>query len=594
MQPQRLGPYRIERKLGRGGMGTVYAGVDEQTGKRAAIKVLAPSLAVDEGFRQRFEAEIDSLKRLTHPSIVQLFGYGEQQDRLFYAMQWIDGPSLEDELVAGRRFSWREVVSLGIQIAKAIKHAHDHGIIHRDIKPGNLLLIDDPNDPMVKLSDFGIARLFGNRLTGVGGVVGTAQYMAPEQADGQSVTHRCDQYSLGCVLYALLAGRPPFHAETIAAVLHMHLYSSPEPVGELASETPRELEKLIERLLSKDPADRFADAMVVARKLADVRDQHSLDGRLAETPVATGESQNKRDPQPATTHGDDLPPDGMLDDSSLAEITPSLSEQHGDSEQSDPVQQGDQPRVAERRRADQFTSVEHLGEEPAGESNLRRLLAPQTLLLLLALGGLIAGIAWLARGPSAETLMEQIETAAASDDPDRLLSVETDISRLRGKLPSGDPRLERLDALDEVIAIFRLDKRIRRWLSGTQRRASLSVVERAYADAVRLSTSDPRRGAEAMETLVELYGTPDEPSDVARRCVALARRELAQLAPLIEQQNADQRAMLRERLRRAEQLAKGDRPAARAIWQTIVRRFEEYPWAAAFVDQAERALKAEP
>ncbi|MGW8257522.1 MAG: serine/threonine protein kinase, partial [Thermoguttaceae bacterium] len=188
MQIERLGPYRITGKLGRGGMGTVYQAVNLQTGEPAAIKLLSAALAREEGFRERFEAEIETLKKLNHPGIVRLFGFGEQDDQLFYAMELIKGNSLEEELSRGRRFDWREVVRLAIDICRALRHAHDRGVIHRDIKPGNLLLADDAQ---IKLSDFGIAKLFGNtRLTSAGSVLGTAEYMAPEQAAGKVVDLR--------------------------------------------------------------------------------------------------------------------------------------------------------------------------------------------------------------------------------------------------------------------------------------------------------------------------------------------------------------------------------------------------------------------
>src|SRR5262249_28584108 len=149
------------------GMGAVYEGVDTETGEPAAIKVLSPVLAAEEGFRVRFESEIESLKKLRHPNIVQLFGYGEQAGTLFYAMELVRGASLEDELRSGRRFEWREVTAMAVKLCKALKHAHDHGVIHRDLKPANLLLAPDGE---IKLSDFGIARLFGNtRLTSDGG-----------------------------------------------------------------------------------------------------------------------------------------------------------------------------------------------------------------------------------------------------------------------------------------------------------------------------------------------------------------------------------------------------------------------------------------
>src|SRR3954454_5245291 len=265
MQLTRLGPYEIEKPLGKGGMGSVYAATDSQTGRRVAIKALTPQLAMAEGFRERFEAEIESLKTLKHDGIVRLFGYGEQDGVLFYSMELVEGISLEDELKAGRRFNWREVTNIAIQLSLALKHAHDHGVIHRDIKPANILLQDDEH---VKLADFGIARLFGTTsLTTAGGVLGTADYMSPEQADGRPVTARCDQYSLGGVMYALLAGRPPFRAKNLPQMLQLQRFANPEPVRRYAPETPEQLERVVTQLLAKDPADRFPNTQVLARHL---------------------------------------------------------------------------------------------------------------------------------------------------------------------------------------------------------------------------------------------------------------------------------------------------------------------------------------
>src|SRR5215813_14097471 len=265
MQLTRLGPYEIEKPLGKGGMGSVYAAVDSQTGQRVAIKALSPQLAMAEGFRERFEAEIESLKTLKHEGIVRLYGYGEQDGVLFYSMELVDGTSLDDELKAGRRFNWREVTNIAIQLSLALKHAHDHGIVHRDIKPANVLLYDDEK---LKLADFGIARLFGtNQLTTAGGVLGTADYMSPEQADGRPVTARCDQYSLGGVMYALLTGRPPFRATNLPQMLQLQRFAKPEPVRAFAPDTPEQLEHLIAQLLAKDPGERFPNTQVLARHL---------------------------------------------------------------------------------------------------------------------------------------------------------------------------------------------------------------------------------------------------------------------------------------------------------------------------------------
>ncbi len=185
-----LGPYQIVGTLGRGGMGTVYEGVHRETGEAAALKLLSPALAQEEGFRIRFEAEIETLRKLNHPNIVRLFGFGEQDEQLYYSMELVDGNSLEEELRRGRHFDWREVTRIGIDICRALRHAHDRGVIHRDIKPGNLLMVADGR---VKLSDFGIARLFGySRLTSPGNVLGTVEYMAPEQAEGGPIDGRAD------------------------------------------------------------------------------------------------------------------------------------------------------------------------------------------------------------------------------------------------------------------------------------------------------------------------------------------------------------------------------------------------------------------
>ncbi|MEX2027761.1 MAG: serine/threonine-protein kinase, partial [Pirellulaceae bacterium] len=213
MELRQLGPYELGETLGKGGMGSVYAATDTLTGQRVAVKALTPHLAQAEGFRERFEAEIESLKTLRHEGIVRLFGYGEEHGTLFYSMELVEGTSLEEELQRGRRFHWRDVIGIAIQLCRALKHAHDHGVIHRDLKPANVLI---NSSDQVKLADFGIARLFGNtQLTTAGGVLGTADYMSPEQADGRPITDRCDQYSLGGVMYALLAGRPPFRAKSL-------------------------------------------------------------------------------------------------------------------------------------------------------------------------------------------------------------------------------------------------------------------------------------------------------------------------------------------------------------------------------------------
>ena len=175
MHFDRLGPYKIVKQIGKGGMGAVYQAVYDrpgpQQGMRVAIKALSPQMGVAEGFRERFESEILSMMQLSHDGIVKIYGKGEQDGVLFYSMELVEGTSLEEEISSGRRFTWRETLQIGIQVCRALKHAHDVGVVHRDIKPANLLLTPEGR---VKIADFGIARFFHNtQLTTAGGVLGT-------------------------------------------------------------------------------------------------------------------------------------------------------------------------------------------------------------------------------------------------------------------------------------------------------------------------------------------------------------------------------------------------------------------------------------
>lgn len=260
-----LGPYKVERILGRGGMGTVYKGVHAKTGDAVAIKVIAMGIANNMRFRRRFATEVETLKRLKHPHIVQLVGYGEEQGLLFYSMEYVDGHSLHEQLRLHQRLSSEQVIRIGIETTAALKHAHDIGIIHRDLKPANLMLDKAGH---VKLTDFGIAKLFGSTdMTAAGSVIGTADYMPPEQAEGKAVTIRSDLYSLGGVLYALLAGKAPFGGQSVPEVLYSVRYNQVPDLRERVPDVARELAELIHQLLEKDPGQRPPTALVVGNRL---------------------------------------------------------------------------------------------------------------------------------------------------------------------------------------------------------------------------------------------------------------------------------------------------------------------------------------
>ena len=280
MNPTRLGPYTITSRLGRGGMGTVFEAVDS-TGAAVAVKVLSSHLAEDPGLRRRFDAEIETLKNLRHPGIVRLLAFGEEDDQPFFAMELVRGRSLDHLLRDGRRFTWRETVAMAGEIARALKVAHDHGVVHRDLKPANLLVLEtaagaaDAAGPTVKLADFGIAKLFGGAAhTALGNVVGTVEYMAPEQAAGRHVDQRADLYALGLVMYAMLTGGPPFKGKQFTEVISMQQRVVPPRVSSFVRDVPPELDELIARLLAKDPAQRPANALALSRLLAAIDALH--------------------------------------------------------------------------------------------------------------------------------------------------------------------------------------------------------------------------------------------------------------------------------------------------------------------------------
>lgn len=264
MQPEKLGPFRIGRMLGRGGMGAVYEGFHEETDEPVAVKVLLSTLEEDEDVRLRFEAEIDTLKRLRHPNIVRLFGFGEEEESLYYVMELVDGSSLHQEMRSQRLFQWHEVAKIGLEMCFALKHAHDRGITHRDIKPANILL---ERAGAVKLSDFGIAHFFGGqRLTEVHSVVGTLEYMSPEQALANPIGPRSDLYSLGAVLYALLVGKPPYTARNLPEIIRKHQVQAVESIRATRLDVPDELELIVFDLLKIRPEDRPNNAYLAVKR----------------------------------------------------------------------------------------------------------------------------------------------------------------------------------------------------------------------------------------------------------------------------------------------------------------------------------------
>jgi predicted Ser/Thr protein kinase len=269
---QRIGPFEVEKELGRGAMGAVYRVRHTETGQTLALKCLVAGLWTHPGAVARFEREANVLKQLKHPNIVRLLGTGKAHHTPFLVMEYIDGKTLQQMLQERGRFLWDEVVDIGKQICAALAHAHEQGIVHRDLKPSNLMLLADGT---LKLTDFGIAKdLDVTQLTADHHTLGTAAYMSPEQCRGEkNLTNKSDLYALGVVLYELLTGRKPFESDNTLALLRLHQEARFERPSKLVLDIPVWLDTLVCHLLEKKPERRPKDAQAVAQALGDVQEK---------------------------------------------------------------------------------------------------------------------------------------------------------------------------------------------------------------------------------------------------------------------------------------------------------------------------------
>ena len=264
----RLGRYRVERELGRGAMGTVYLGIDPKISRRVAIKTLSYKMFEPrelEQVKQRFFREAEAAGRLSHPNIVTVFDVGEEPDLCFIAMDFIEGDSLRAHTTTDTLLDIDTVYRLIMQVAEALDYAHQQNIVHRDIKPGNLLY--DPHQDIVKVADFGIARITDSSSTKTGDILGSPLYMSPEQLKGQKVSGASDIYSLGVTLYQLLTGQAPYNGDSIANLAYQVINKKYKSVRELRPDLPASAPRIINKAMAKDPDRRFASAEAMADAL---------------------------------------------------------------------------------------------------------------------------------------------------------------------------------------------------------------------------------------------------------------------------------------------------------------------------------------
>lgn len=266
-----LGDYAILRRLGRGGMSTVYLAEQRSLKRLVAFKALKARLAADDSYVARFRHEAQAVASLVHPHIVQIYEIGRAEGCHFIAQEYVSGPDLKQALHRNGPLPWPVAARILRQVGQALARAAEQGIVHRDIKPENILLTRDGE---AKVADFGLARLIlpdaDVQLTQIGMTMGTPLYMSPEQIEGRPLDVRSDLYSLGVTIYHLLAGEPPFQGETALQLAMQHLRHPPTPLAETAPDVPPALAAVVEKMLAKDPAERFATAQEMLRALRNV------------------------------------------------------------------------------------------------------------------------------------------------------------------------------------------------------------------------------------------------------------------------------------------------------------------------------------
>jgi len=597
---ERLGPYEIRDLIGRGGMGAVYLGLECDTRKRVAIKVLSPLLGGDESFRERFEAEIKSLETLKHPNVVELFGYGEENGHLFYAMELVDGKSLEEEIAKGRLFGWREVIRITVEVCSALKHAHDHGIIHRDIKPANLLL--SPRNE-IKLSDFGIAKLFGNtQMTAIGGVVGTADYMAPEQAEGLPATTRCDLYSLGGVMYALLAGRAPFVGKSLPEVIHKVRFEPALPVRRFSPDTPEALEQIVDQLLRKNPADRIPTALALSKRLLAIR--HALtvnppDERLPPPRQKTDGNPTMID---GSAEADVIDLDHAQNETAVMPTGEQL-EEDGASERilEAPIHESvtgvADPAMIRKSRSSPDTKFTFVDEDTRRRARHEAAEDEIWWLHYARLGGLLfalislGAILWIvSRPPSVDALFYEITTAAGAESTQRLLDAEAVLDKFIERFPE-DSRTAEVRSLKVTVNTERLARRLelraRKKIAGRR----LSPLEEILLESIRLEPLQPERAVQLLESLIDVYGDQEAEDEDVRQAVELSRRRLEEIQSQLTESQTAHAQLAGERLDHAKELAATDPQAARKILEALIILYGDKSWAEKLGREAELLLE---
>lgn len=561
-------------------MGTVYRGKHKETGELHAVKVLAPTYAHDPHFRGRFESEIKALIKLDHPNIVRLLSYGQEDGMLFFSMELIEGNSLFQLQRQGHRFDWRDILHIAKDVCKGLRHAHDRGIIHRDLKPGNLLKMAGENgDPgLIKITDFGIAKRFGTSQNTGDNVLGTMDFMSPEQAKGEPVTIRSDLYSLGTLLFTLLAGKPPFSANSVEASLR-NLTRVPAPhIGKLVPEVPRDLDRLIKQLMEKRPENRIQTAQALLHKIEDLESQlrDDSEAQTAQRPIPKipmGDTFDISVPQ-TRENTEVLKKKKSTNIAESAKATVEFT-RHGDGENMLPA----------GTKVDYFNTVtdhvrkKHLEQEPAHKTDKRG------VLIVAAAFVFVIALAWFGiyqsnRPPSAEALYTEIESNL--DRPDRVLS---EISLFLEHYPDEprSPQVEELQRIGEAIYLYNSlcnTLTVRSQLAGESR---MTAIENQFLQIVELAESDPGQANAKMRAFITVHDNTDGLDPRDQKCIDAAKSYRIKLENDARTKVLFDLKQIRAAMKKASQYT--DRQSAIPIYESILRLYGSVNWGD--IDEAE-------
>lgn len=610
-----LGPYRIEELIGRGGMGSVYRARHEKTGELVAVKLISQHVADEARFRRRFAAEVEMLKRLRHRNIVRLIGYGEQEGQLFYSMELVEGESLQQRIRRLKRLDWLATIDIAIEVASALKHAHDIGVIHRDLKPANLVLTDGG---AVKLVDFGIAKLFGfGEQTMAGSVLGTADYMAPEQASEEPITPRTDLYALGSVMYAMLTGRPPFTGKKVTEVIESLRRDRPVPLDLINPDIPEALVELVHHLLEKEPADRPPTALAVMNRLKAMRSglQRAQTASIESLPTQAGDSDSSPTGESVSADQAQLPP-GATDSSrnnatidvhreneSAAAASGGGVADHQTIASQNTAPSPEPPEVANAADATPASPKSHfqtVADSPGHHGSLFGRQVDEhywwvqavsiALMILILLGG--AALFYRAiQTPAADTLYDQIIQAEQQGDP---LEAQPEIRQFLDAY-ADDPRAEELRELNQRIDLQRFLRRMEAEANRVGGVAGLGAAEQAFLEAMRMRHGNPPAAREKLQHWLNVFqpsgnGLAAKGNLRTRRMAKMAEQEIARLADLEPVETIDPRVQeLLDQIAAAQQELPPEQQ--RRVAEGILELYGESAWAEPARERARQMLE---